>query len=333
MPALVQHFTAFISQLMAMLGNTNHLWLPIIAIFITLKLVTQRRFRQRWGKPLRQLAIVGGISYFIAFGLIWAMQPRLLFKPTHILQTTPESHNLRYEEIWIPANTNAKQPEHLHSWWFPQPKNHIGTLIYFHGANLNIGFNVTQVYWLRKLGFDVLLAEYRGYGLSEGKFPTEKTFYEDAEAALAYLTEQRKISPDEILVYGHSLGGAIAIDLATQHPDLAGLIVQNTFTSMAEMVARSSYAKWFPVQWILHQRFESLQKVRDLEVPMLLIHATGDPLIPAEMGKRLYKEANSSLKELILVKAKTHHNSTAEFKTPEYLAKVKQFAVGALSAR
>ncbi|MEM9980814.1 MAG: alpha/beta hydrolase, partial [Cyanobacteria bacterium P01_D01_bin.2] len=136
---------------------------------------------------------------------------------------------------------------------------------------------------------------------------------------------------DEIFVYGHSLGGAIAIDLASKHPNLAGLIVQNSFTTMSEMVTRSHYAQWFPVRWILNQRFDSLQKVRDLEVPLFITHTTGDPLIPVEMGKRLYKAARSRPKELILVDAKTHHNVGAEFKSPEYLAKLKRFAVQALS--
>ncbi|MEM8805451.1 MAG: alpha/beta fold hydrolase [Cyanobacteria bacterium P01_G01_bin.38] len=328
-----QTFVTAISKIMATLGHTNHLWVPVMALYILLRLTTQRHFRQRWGRALRRFAIAGLISYLVALGLIWAMQPRLLFKPTHILQTTPASHNLQYEEIWIPANADTQQPERLHSWWIPQPKDRIGTLIYFHGANLNIGFNVTQAYWLRKLGFDILLAEYRGYGLSEGDFPTEKTFYEDANAALVYLTQQRGIPLDEIFVYGHSLGGAIAIDLASKHPNLAGLIVQNSFTTMSEMVVRSHYAQWFPVRWILNQRFDSLQKVRDLEVPLFITHTTGDPLIPVEMGKRLYKAARSRPKELILVDAKTHHNVGAEFKSPEYLAKLKRFAVQALSVK
>ncbi|NEQ53003.1 MAG: alpha/beta hydrolase, partial [Leptolyngbya sp. SIO3F4] len=236
---------------------------------------------------------------------------------------------LHYEEVWVPSGPQLL--EHLHSWWLPQPNNRIGTLIYFHGAGLNIGYNVTQVYWLRKLGFDVLLVEYRGYGLSEGNFPTERSFYEDAEAALAYLTQERGISTDEIMVYGHSLGGAIAIDLASKHPDLAGIIVQNSFTSMADMVARSGYARWFPVQMILHQRFESLQKVGQLQLPILLIHTTGDPMIPVQMSKRLYKAAQVP-KQLILVKSNVHHNAGREFKTTEHLAKLKSFAVDALSA-
>ena len=326
---MVKSFGALIAQLLSSIHHTNHVWLPIIVAFIVIKLVFQRRFRRRWGKLIGRLTALGVAAYLLIFALIWVQQPRLLYKPSHVLQTTPASHNLNYEEVWIPAN--AQSQEHLHSWWLPKEKNRMGTLIYFHGAGLNIGYNVTQVHWLRQLGFDVLLVEYRGYGLSEGGFPTEQSFYEDAEAALTYVTQERRIATDEILVYGHSLGGAIAIDLATKHPDLAGIIVQNSFTSMAEMVARSTYARWFPVQAILHQRFESIQKVRQLQTPILLIHTTGDPMIPSHMSQRLYKAAHTP-KELILVKSKVHHNAGAEFKTTEHLNKVKTFAIKALSA-
>ena len=318
-----------IAQLLSFVNHTNHVWLPVIVTFIGLKLIFHQPFRQRRGILLGRLAILSVIVYLCILGLLWVRQSRLLYKPTHVLQTTPESHNLKYEEVWIPANDETS--ERLHSWWIPQRKNRIGALIYFHGAGLNIGYNVTQAHWLRKLGLDVLLAEYRGYGLSEGGFPTEKSFYEDAEAALDYLTQEQGISESEILVYGHSLGGAIAIDLATKHPDLAGIIVQNSFTTMADMVARTSYARWFPVRAMLHQRFESINKVRRLQMPILLIHTTGDPMIPCQMSERLYEAARDP-KELILVKSNVHHNAGAEFRTPEHLAKIKSFAIKSLSA-
>ena len=92
----------------------------------------------------------------------------------------------------------------------PQSKPAIGTLIYFHGAGLNIGFNVTQAFWLRQLGFNVLLMEYRSYGLSDKRVPTEASLYQDAETALVYLTQERQIEESSIYVYGHSLGGAMA---------------------------------------------------------------------------------------------------------------------------
>lgn len=133
-----------------------------------------------------------------------------------------------------------------------------------------------------------------------------------------------------LFVYGHSLGGAIAIDLAAKHPDLAGIIGQNSFTSMADMVSRFRYTH-LPVQWILHQRFESLQKVSQLQVPILLIHATGDPLIPTVMGERLY-EAARSFKGLVLVESNVHHNAASQYKDSRYLIKIQTFAPRAILA-
>ncbi|NEZ59554.1 alpha/beta hydrolase [Adonisia turfae] len=328
---MVTYFITLISQLLSLINSTNHIWLPPIVTFIVIKLICHRHFRRRWGALCKRGALLGVMGYITVFILLWTQQPRLLYRPTHALQTTPESHNLHYEDVWIPvAQDKQSSPEHLHSWWLPKTKQRMGTLLYLHGAGLNIGFHVTQVHWLRKLGFDVLLAEYRGYGLSEGGFPTERSFYEDAEAALGYLTDGLGIAANEIVVYGHSLGGAIAIDLASKHPNLAGVIVQNTFTSMSAMVARSVYARWFPVQAILHQRFESIQKVRQLQIPILFIHSTGDPLIPLYMGKKLYKAARGP-KDFIVYKANVHHNAVGVFKESASVARLKQFARKVLS--
>ena len=315
--------------MMTTVANNAHLLLPIAIALILLKLLSARAWRQRWLPWLLRLVAVGMLSYVIAFGYIWLYQAHFLYKPTHVLQTTPASHKLDFEEVWIPVNADTKHPQQLHSWWIPQPENHLGTLIFFHGAGLNIGYNVSQANWFRWLGLDVLLVEYRGYGLSEGDFPTEATLYEDAEAALAYLTTVREIPTEEIMLYGHSLGGAIAINLATHHPALAGLIVHNSFTSMLEMTSFSNIARWFPVKLILNQRFESLEKVQQLKMPKLFIHAIGDPRIPVGMGKRLYAAAPEP-KDLILMDLDNHENAAGVYKSEAHLDKLKQFAVAAL---
>lgn len=301
MVAMAGSFLGSVFQWMSTaVADNAHLLLPIAIALILWKLLSSRAWRQRCLPWLLRLLAVGAIGYAIAFGYIWLYQSHFLYGPTHVLQTTPASHKLDFEEVWIPVNADTKRPQQLHSWWIPQPKNHLGTLIFFHGAGLNIGYNVSQANWFRWLGLDVLLVEYRGYGLSEGDFPTEASLYEDAEAALAYLTTEREIPTGEIMLYGHSLGGAIAINLAIHHPELAGLIVHNSFTSMVEMASFSNIARWFPVQLMLNQRFESLEKVRQLKMPKLFIHAIGDPKIPVYMGKRLYAEAPEP-KELILM--------------------------------
>ncbi|MGB3786899.1 MAG: alpha/beta fold hydrolase [Phormidesmis sp.] len=329
MHTAIQDLLSAVAPLFLAIGSTVCWWLPAIVIFLVLKLSLHRRFRQRWGKPLKRLAIAVFLTYLATYGLLCAMQPRLMYYPTHVLQTTPASHNLAYEDIWVVSTTGTSTTGKLHGWWIPQSNHAIGTLIYFHGAGLNIGFNVTQAFWLRQSGFNVLLMEYRGYGLSERRFPTEASLYQDAETALTYLTQERQIEESTIYVYGHSLGGAIAIDLASHHPNLAGLIIHNSFTSMSEMVARSIYARWFPVQWMLTQRFESLQKVSRLQVPMLLIHAKGDPLIPVEMGERLFEAARSPRKELVLVDTDVHDNAAPVYKDAHHLVRVKLFTMGA----
>ncbi|MEL6602005.1 MAG: alpha/beta fold hydrolase [Cyanobacteria bacterium J06614_10] len=329
MPIAIREFLSAIAPFFFELSNLVHGWLPVIVVFLALKLWLNRRFRHRWVGLIKRLAIASLFAYALACTILWVMQPRLIYHPTHSLQTTPASHNLSYEDIWIPAQASRPNDERLHSWWIPHTKHPIGTLIYFHGAGLNIGFNVTQAFWLRQLGFNILLVEYRGYGLSDGRFPTEASLYQDAETALKYVTQVRDIPEKNVFLYGHSLGGAIAIDLATKHPQLAGLIVHNSFTSMAEMVSRSRYAHWFPVRWLLTQRFDSLNKVHQLQVPMLLMHAKGDPLIPVEMGEQLFQKAHSPRKELVLVDTNVHHNAAAVYKDARHLVRVKLFAMGA----
>ncbi len=152
------------------------------------------------------------------------------------------------------------------------------------------------------------MIDYRGYGRSPGKFPTESSVYEDVEAAWNYLTQEQKIPPEKIFVYGHSLGGAIAIDLALAHPEIAGLAVEGTFTSMRHMV-NHLYSQFliFPVDLILNQRFDSLSKVQSLQMPVLFIHGTADRLIPAHMSQTLF-DAAPEPKQLLLVPEAGHHN-------------------------
>jgi hypothetical protein len=146
-----------------------------------------------------------------------------------------------------------------------------------------------------------------GYGLSEGQFPSETRVYEDAARAWQYLVEERQISPQQIIIYGHSLGGAIAIDLAVKHPDAAGLIVESSFTSMREMVYRRNIYRAFPVDLILTQRFESIKKVPSLKMPVLFFHGTADSTIPVFMSEKLYAAAGEP-KILVIVEGAGHNN-------------------------
>ena len=240
---------------------------------------------------LRGLFCLGklwAIAYIASCILLFFLQTRLIFQPTPAIAKTPDAFNIAYQEVWLPVKTRSRKIEKLHGWWLPAAnRKSLGTLLYLHGTGLNIGANINQSYRFRQLGFSVLLIDYRGYGRSQGSFPSEARVYEDAETAYNYLVKQRQLSPSEIFLYGHSMGGAVAVELAIAHPEAAGLIVQSSFTSMLNMVEHYSLMRLFPVRLLLRQNFDSFAKVKLLRIPVLFAHGTADPLIPAAMSKQL----------------------------------------------
>ncbi len=196
-------------------------------------------------------------------------------------------------------------------------------LLYLHGNGINISANIAHTNRFYQLGFSVLLIDYRGYGRSQGDFPNEMRVYQDAATAWQYLTQQQQIPPQQIFIYGHSLGGAIAIDLAVKHPQAAGLIVESSFTSIREMVSTQKSFSIFPVDLILTQRFESIKKVSQLRMPVLFIHGTADSTVPSYMSQKLY-DAALEPKQLILVPG-AEHNDVAVVSGGKYLQWVQLF--------
>ena len=199
-----------------------------------------------------------------------------------------------------------------------------GVVLYLHGNGLNVGANVEHANRFHRLGLSVFLIDYRGYGKSQGEFPTESQVYKDAQLAWDYLVKQRGINPKQIYIYGHSLGGAVAIDLAVRHPEAAGLIVEGSFTSARAMVDfQSGVYRMFPIDLLLTQRFDSLAKVDRLQMPLLFIHGTADTVVPVEMSKKLF-DAAPEPKQLYIV-PDAGHNNLAEFAGAEYLQRISQF--------
>jgi len=199
-----------------------------------------------------------------------------------------------------------------------------GVVLYLHGNASNVGANVEHAYRFHRLGLSVFVMDYRGYGKSQGDFPTESQVYEDAQLAWDYLVKQRGINPNQIYIYGHSLGGAIAIDLAVRHPEVAGLIVEGSFTSTRAMVEFQKGLFWmFPIDFLLTQRFDSLSKVDRLQMPVLFIHGTADNVVPVEMSKKMF-EAAPEPKQLYIVPDGGHTN-VAHIGGAEYLQILSQF--------
>jgi len=269
------------------------------------------------------MGVVVALTYLSACLYLFLQQTRFIFFPSPVIEITPEFFNLRYQEVWLPVRADSGKVERIHGWWIPANQADAKVLLYLHGNGINIGANVGYANQFHQLGFSVLLMDYRGYGRSEGSFPTESQVYQDATTAWNYLVKQQQIQPSQIFIYGHSLGGAIAIDLAVQHPEAAGLIVESSFTSIGDIAKLQSRFWMFPVDLILNQRFDSISKVRSLQMPVLFIHGTADFLVPAVMSQQLYAAAPEP-KQLFLVPG-AGHNNLAEIAGMQYLQAVQKF--------
>ena len=269
-------------------------------------------------KILLTIVEVGAIAYIaICLFMVWG-QTRLIFMPSSLIEFTPDQLGLPYEDVWLPVGDSGLK---LHGWWLRHPAA-TDVLLYLHGNGKNIGANIGQAQRYYQLGCSVLLIDYRGYGRSQGKFPHEAQLYQDAEAAWNYLIQQN-IKPQQIFLYGHSLGGAIAIDLAVRHPEAAGLIVEGTFTSMRDNAHRRRGYRLLPINWLLTQRFDSLRKIKSLQMPLLLIHGSEDLVVPASMSQILF-EAATVPKQIFIVPG-AGHNNVAAVGDAQYLEAVRHF--------
>ena len=284
---------------------------------------------KNWRKGWLRLGKICAIAYTSICGILFVSQPYFIFKPTRTFQKNPEFYNIKYQNVYLPV-TGSSGNDVIHGWWIPSQRRNLGTLLYLHGNSLNIGSNITQAYRFHQMGFSVFLIDYRGYGKSKGNFPSESQVYQDAQIAWNYLVKQKQIIANQILIYGHSLGGAVAIDLALKHPEAAGLIVHNSFTTMQQMAELDPYLRIFPVNLILRYRFDSITKVKSLQMPVLFVHGTADAMIPKTMSKNLYAAAPEP-KQLLLVPGAKHNNGDLFFNNREYRQTIKSFARSVLN--
>ncbi|MGY2438535.1 alpha/beta hydrolase [Pseudomonas sp. SDO52101_S400] len=208
--------------------------------------------------------------------------------------------------------------QNIHAWWWPAERPNAPAILYLHGVRWNLTGQLFRIEQLRAAGYSVLAIDYRGFGQSHGDLPSESTVYEDARVAWERF-QQLQPDPDKRLIYGHSLGGAVAIDLAAElgrnatrnHTPLPvrGLVIESTFTSLADVAAAVANTS-LPVRWLLSQKFDSIDKIADIHMPLLVVHGLADAFVPSRFSEQLFAAARQP-KRLLLVPGGTHNNSMA----------------------
>lgn len=246
-------------------------------------------------------------------GVFYLQQPAMTFYPVRDVQASPLQWGLPYEEVTLRTEDGLQ----LHGWFLPAPKA-TRTLLFFHGNGGNISHRGESLAIFHRLGLNVLIFDYRGYGNSEGE-PGEEGLYRDAAAAWRYLTEQRGVAAGQIIIFGRSLGGAVAAQLATQVKP-AALILESTFTS-----ARAMATELFPLLsrvLLLRYDFNTLQRIAAIPCPLYLAHSREDEIIPYRFGQQLYA-ATPQPKRFFTMRG--GHNGGFLRSQPDYEAGLKAF--------
>lgn len=229
------------------------------------------------------LLVVAG-CYLLLVVIAYLAQPGMLYLPNvagRSLIATPEALGLDYEEVTLETSDGVR----VHGWFVPGPSQRV--LLYFHGNAGNISHRLHTIRLFHGLSLSVFIIDYRGYGQSTGK-PTEDGLYRDAEAAWRYLTGERGIAPDDIIVFGRSLGGSVAAWLAVQETPGA-LIVDSAFTSVPD-VGQEVYP-WLPVRLLSRFQHPTREHVARSPSPVLVVHSRDDEIIPFHHGEAIFSAA------------------------------------------
>ncbi|WP_418315369.1 alpha/beta hydrolase [Piscinibacter sakaiensis] len=246
--------------------------------------------------------VLAGCASFDTQMRKWIFQPA----PAQSWQGTPRQRHDGIDDVWIEYRSEASgQPVRLHGLWAAHADPQAPLLLYLHGARRHVESSGWRIRNMRELGFSVLAIDYRGFGASTDELPSEESAVEDAVAAWDWLGARFPQQPRYI--FGHSLGGAIAIALAARTDDERGLIVEGTFTSVAD-VFRSWRWGWLPLTPLIGKRFDSAAQIARVGSPVLVVHGSDDGTIKPQLGRQLYARA-AEPKRFVLVDGGTHHNA------------------------
>ena len=282
---------------------------------------SRRVFRREFLIGVTVALLLGCVAF--VFGLRW-FESLITFHPTRLTAKERESPPEGAESVWF----NSADGTRLNGWFFEsRSKPATATIVFFHGN----GGNVSNVGWLgqrfAKNGFNVLIFDYRGYGASDGVAADESGLYADGDAAVAFVTREKGIRADQIVLYGHSLGTTVAVDVASRGK--YGAVVIESGLSSASSVATSALP-WLPtwLHFLGKNRFDSARKLVSVRSPILIAHGDPDRTIPTAEAHLLYASANEP-KKLLIVPGAGHVVFAAAGE--EYLSQVEQFMRDALA--
>jgi len=266
-------------------------------------------------KMLITTAIAASVLLLAVNIFYYLQQPRMVFFPLKEIEQTPDQWGLRYEKVSLESTRGHR----ITGWYIPGKKRD-RALLFFHGNGGNISHRGDSLKIFHHLGLNVLIIDYQGYGDSEGN-PGEQAMYDDGRAAFDYLVQQRKFSRENIVVFGRSLGGAVAARItAEKQPGAA--ILESTFASVPDVA--SYYFPLISKLIVSRYRFNSLAQVKKIHCPLLVLHSKQDDVIPYLSGVKLYNAANNPRMFVELV---GDHNSGFMQSQPAYEEVLASFLI------
>jgi fermentation-respiration switch protein FrsA (DUF1100 family) len=280
-------------------------------------------------RPGRAFAALA-IAALLASGCIGLEQKEreLTFRASHAEAGWYSGLPAGVQEVSLPVGARPDAPK-IHAWWWPDADPAAPVVFYLHGARWNLTGNLNRITQLHQFGFSVFAIDYRGFGKSDGDLPSEATVYEDARTGWDWVLA-REPDPARRFIYGHSLGGAVAVDLAAKLGDGAdgarGLIIESTFTNFAEMTSEITRGL-FPSA-MLSQKFDSVGKIARVRMPVLVVHGQGDRFVPVRFSEALFAAAPAP-KRLLIVPNGSHNNSLSVGRSDYHRALIDFFQLKA----